>query len=106
MTTFDEKNAIFFVYISPLKEKKLAEREHKRKVHCSFKKQQQQLKKNPDSIMTEEATTLPSKQEKQVQNLPGKQILNGFRNFELVLQSQRDHCCSDETGKRTHAHTR
>lgn len=98
MTTFDEKNAIFFVYISPLKEKKLAEREHKRKVHCSFKKQQQQLKKNPDSIMTEEATTLPSKQEKQVQNLPGKQILNGF--------SQRDHCCSDKTGKRTHAHTR
>lgn len=56
--------------------------------------------------MTEEAMTLPSKQEKQVQNLPGKQILNGFRNFELVLQSQRDHCCSDKTGKRTHAHTR
>lgn len=55
--------------------------------------------------MTEEAMTLPSKQEKQLQSLPGKQILNGFRNFKLILQSQRDHCCSDKTEKehkRTH----
>lgn len=54
--------------------------------------------------MTEETMTLPSKQEKQVQSLPGKQILNGFRNFELILQSQRDHCCSDKTEKE-HTHT-
>lgn len=52
----------------------------------------------------EEAMTLPSKQEKQVQNLPGKQILNGFRNLELILQSQRDPCCSDKTEKE-HTHT-
>lgn len=95
----------FSLYISlHWRKKKLAEKENtKEKCIAPLKNNNNNLKKNPDSIMTEEAMTLPSKQEKQVQNLPGKQILNGFRNFELILQSQRDHCCSDKTEKE-HTH--